>query len=109
MSYTIENILSGLPDSSREEIFTSLLQTSDFCLERIVSAGQATPPGEWLVQERHEWVLVLKGRAQLRFKEGDVVHHLGPGDAVLIPAGCFHRVEWTDPDQKTVWLALHYA
>jgi len=27
---------------------------------------------------------------------------------VVIPARCRHRVEWTDPDQETVWLALHH-
>jgi cupin 2 domain-containing protein len=109
MKHTIENILSGLPDSGRDEIFTSLLKTDRFHLERIVSTGQITPPGEWLSQERHEWVLVLKGRARLRFKEEDRPHDLETGDAVFIPAGCSHRVEWTDPDQETVWLALHYA
>jgi cupin 2 domain-containing protein len=31
-----------------------------------------------------------------------------PGDYVHIPAHQRHRVEWTEPDQKTVWLALHY-
>ncbi|HOY08624.1 MAG TPA: cupin domain-containing protein [Candidatus Omnitrophota bacterium] len=109
MKYTIENILSGFPDSSREEKFTSLLKTREFLLERIVSSGQITPPGEWLSQEKHEWVLLLKGRARLRFREADGLCQMEPGDAVLIPAGCFHRVEWTDPGQKTVWLALHYA
>ena len=109
MKYTIEKVLACLPDCSQEEIFTSLLKTDHFHLERIVSAGQITPPGEWLTQERQEWVMVLKGRARLRFKEPDRLHALEAGDAVLIPAGCSHRVDWTDPAQKTVWLALHYA
>ena len=26
----------------------------------------------------------------------------------LIPAHRRHRVEWTDPEAPTVWLALHY-
>jgi hypothetical protein len=25
------------------------------------------------------------------------------------PAGVRHRVPWTDPAQKTVWLAIHYG
>ncbi len=32
-----------------------------------------------------------------------------PGDFVLITAHRRHRVEWTDRDQKTIWLALHYS
>jgi cupin 2 domain-containing protein len=31
-----------------------------------------------------------------------------PGDSVLLPAHCRHRVSWTDPDQVTIWLALHF-
>jgi cupin 2 domain-containing protein len=30
-----------------------------------------------------------------------------PGDYVNLPAHCRHRVEWTDPERETVWLALH--
>jgi cupin 2 domain-containing protein len=25
-----------------------------------------------------------------------------------IPTRCKHRVEWTDPDVVTIWLAVHY-
>jgi cupin 2 domain-containing protein len=31
-----------------------------------------------------------------------------PGDYLDIPAHRRHRVEWTDPAQPTVWLAIHY-
>ena len=31
-----------------------------------------------------------------------------PGDFVNIPAHKRHRVEWTTPDEPTVWLAVHY-
>jgi cupin 2 domain-containing protein len=33
---------------------------------------------------------------------------MGPGDHVHIPAHRRHRVEWTDPAQPTVWLAVHH-
>jgi len=75
-------------------------------LERIVSTGQATPPGEWLSQAHEEWVLLLKGAAILTL-EGEAPLMLGPGDHVLIPADLRHRVDWTDPRAPTVWLALH--
>jgi len=32
---------------------------------------------------------------------------LRPGDFVNIPAHTRHRVEWTTPDEPTVWLAVH--
>jgi cupin 2 domain-containing protein len=33
---------------------------------------------------------------------------LSPGDHVIIPAHVRHRVEWTDAEHPTVWLAVHY-
>ena len=32
-----------------------------------------------------------------------------PGDFVNIPAHNKHRVEWTAPDEPTIWLAVHYG
>lgn len=50
--------------------------------------------------------MVLTGRAGLTLAGETEDRTLGPGDAVFLPAGCRHRVAWTDPDQQTVWLAL---
>jgi cupin 2 domain-containing protein len=44
----------------------------------------------------------------LRFEDEPEPRLLRPGDYLLIPAYRRHRVEWTDPTQPTVWLALHY-
>jgi cupin 2 domain-containing protein len=77
-------------------------------LERIVSWGQATPSGEWYDQDTNEWVILLHGRAVLLFEGEPGRVALKPGDYVHIPARQRHRVEWTDPEKKTVWLALHY-
>ena len=97
-----------MPDEIPAEIFESLLETKNFRLERIVSGGQATPPGEWYDQANHEWVVLLKGGAGLRFEDEAETRVLQPGDYLLIPAHRRHRVEWTDPETPTVWLALHY-
>jgi cupin 2 domain-containing protein len=85
-----------------------LLATSALRLERIVSDGHATPPGEWYDQERDEWVVLLQGGAGLRFEGEDRVLVMQPGDYVLIPAHRRHRVEWTEGAQKSIWLALHF-
>ena len=52
--------------------------------------------------------MLLSGAARLHFAEEAEARRLAPGDWVDIPAHCRHRVEWTDPDQPTVWLAVHY-
>ena len=102
----IGNLLTNLPDASGEEIFEPIAEWPGVRLERIVSRGQATPAGEWYDQEQDEWVMVVAGAARLLIDgEGELA--LGAGDGVLLPAHRRHRVTWTDPDQPTVWLALH--
>lgn len=103
----VSNLFSGIPAHLPKELFEPLLETPVFTLERIVSRGQTTPCGEWYDQERNEWVMVVKGRARLRFEDRQV--EMQEGDYLLIPAHCRHRVEWTDPQQETVWLALHFG
>jgi cupin 2 domain-containing protein len=50
---------------------------------------------------------VLRGAAQLRFD--DAVREMKAGDYMDIPAHRRHRVEWTTPDEPTVWLAVHWS
>jgi cupin 2 domain-containing protein len=102
------NLFRGLPWEIPQEVSEIFLQAPGVRLERIISRGQATPPGQWCDQETHEWVALLSGAAGLLFEGEDQVRELRPGDYVLIPAHCRHRVEWTDPAQTTVWLALHF-
>ena len=99
------------PESQAEaaELFQVLLEARGFTLSRIVSHGQASPPGCWYDQEQHEWVALLTGRAGLLIEGEAEPRLLEPGDFLLLPAHRRHRVEWTDPDQPTVWLALHYS
>jgi cupin 2 domain-containing protein len=104
----IAHLLANLPGASSDEQFTQLLHGGAFRLVRIVSTGQATPPGEWYDQDDEEWVLVVAGAARLRIEGQAEPLCLGPGDYVQVPAHVRHRVEWTDPGQATVWLALHY-
>lgn len=104
------NLFAALPRSAAaEEEFSVLLETPGLTLERIVSTGQASPPGHWYSQDRAEWVLLLRGSAGLEFEGEPVPRILRPGDWVHIPALARHRVAWTDPDGPTVWLALHHG
>jgi cupin 2 domain-containing protein len=106
--YSIGNLFADVPLHADNEALDKLLAGGRFRLERIVSTGQATAPGEWYDQEDDEWVVLLSGSAGLRFEDESAVRELKPGDFINIPAHRRHRVEWTDPAQPTVWLALHY-
>lgn len=101
------NLFADLPGRLPEELFTTLLAAGRLRIERIVSFGHASPEGYWFDQDQHEWVLLLQGAARLQFEDDEV--ELRPGDFLNIPAHRRHRVEWTTPDEPTVWLAIHYG
>jgi cupin 2 domain-containing protein len=105
----VTNLFNDLPAALPAERIDVLLSAPGLRVERIVSTGHVTPPGDWYDQDTDEWVLVLRGRARLRIDgEGDV-RDLRPGDHVLVGAHVRHRVEWTDDAAPTVWLAVHYG
>jgi cupin 2 domain-containing protein len=109
MSPASGNLFADLPRAAAAEEVVALLQRPGLTIERIVSTGQATPAGEWLDQEREEWVVLLRGAAGLRFEGEANPRLLAAGDYLRIPAHCRHRVEWTAAGEPTVWLALHYS
>ncbi len=73
---------------------------------RIVSTGQSDPPDQWQDPEDDEWVLLLTGSAVLQFEDDRLT--MKPGDWCHIPAGTRHRVDFTDPEQPSVWVAVHF-
>ncbi len=100
------NLLTSEPSVRDAEVTQTIATGKGVRLERIVSRGQASPEGFWYDQAEVEWVTILTGRARIRIADQAGEITLGPGDTLLLPARCRHRVEWTDPDQPTVWLAL---
>lgn len=105
----MDNIFRDVPEELKEELFETILDGERVRIERIVSEGQATPHGEHLAQKEAEWVILLSGEAELSFDDGTPGERMEPGDYIFIEAGRRHRVEWTDPAQKTVWLAVHQS
>ncbi len=103
---TSDNLFSNLPAELPSELFVTLLQSAQVRIEKIVSYGHASPDGFWYDQDEHEWVVVLRGLARLTIEDECVA--LKPGDFINIPAHRRHRVEWTTPDEPTIWLAIFY-
>lgn len=108
----ITNLFRDFPAAAQNgnaETFEALLTQPNLHIERIVSTGQASPPDFWYCQTQGEWVIVLQGSAGLQLEGEAQERHLQVGDFVEIPAGCRHRVNWTDSRGPTVWLAVHYG
>lgn len=100
------NLFTDIPASLPTEWAEVLLNRDAVRLERIVSRQHCSPEGFWYDQVEDEWVLLVSGSAGLEFAEPSRTLTLQPGDHLRIPAGCRHRVAWTDPRQETIWLAL---
>ena len=108
-----ENIFEGIPAKLPDELLSELFNTDTAAagrlrIERIVSQGHRSPEGFWCDQETAEWVIVLEGSAGILFQRDAEPVELKPGSYVNIPAHEKHRVAWTDPRRRTVWLAIHY-
>lgn len=103
------NLLSDIPKSLPDERFETLISAPAVRIERIVSHGHASPTGFWYDQPQAEWVLVLSGAARLQLAAPEETIELSVGDSFNLAAHRRHRVEWTTPDEPTVWLAVHYG
>lgn len=98
-------LLQGLPLALEHEQIATLLACEQVRIERILSHGQCSPADFWYDQAEHEWLVLLQGQARLQLADGRLVA-LNVGDSYFIPAHGRHRVDWTDPQQITVWLAI---
>jgi cupin 2 domain-containing protein len=105
---TSANLFSDIQSggASNEEAAETLFESGGTRIERIISTGQASPPGFWYDQAEDEWVALLEGRAELEYDDRRR-EPLGRGDWVFIPAGRRHRVAYTD--LYCVWLAVFVA
>lgn len=102
----MSNLFEGVPESVPEELIQELVTGRHVRVERIVSTGHRSPEGDWYDQEEREWVVLLKGRAELRFDDEAELRVMLPGDFVDIAPHRRHRVESTSRDEPTVWLAV---
>ena len=53
------------------------------------------------------WVVAVPDR-NICYSLKDEIVEMKSGDYINIPAHCKHRVEWTDLEEDTIWLAVHY-
>lgn len=102
------NLLAPVPRSDAE-VVEVLQQRAGISIERIISTGQSSPPGFWYDQPSDELVVLLAGSAMIRFAGSDELIQMNPGDWIEIPARVRHRVESTEVDPPTVWLAVHIS
>jgi len=104
----IKNIFSDIPVEIPDELTETIVSSADIRIERIISKGQHSPENFWYDQDQDEWVILLKGKAKLKFYGQREAVELAAGDYINIPSHKKHRVEWTDPGEVSVWLTVYY-
>jgi cupin 2 domain-containing protein len=93
------NIFANIPAALADEQFTALWSTDTIRVERIISHGQASPPGFWFDQKHAEWVLVLQGAALLVF-EGTSIRSRSSAATIFISRH-MHDTGWSGPIRTT--------
>ena len=101
-----QNLLTGVPTSIPDEIFETIISKSNIKIERIISKGHKSEPNFWYDQDQSEWILILKGEARLQFEDKSI--YLTSGDYLNIAPHQKHRIDWTTPEEETIWVAVFY-
>jgi cupin 2 domain-containing protein len=103
----VNNFFENIPNILPEELIEEIYSSPDFKIERIISDGHSSPKDFWYDQDKNEFVFLVGGSAEIMFEDEQNIK-LNPGDYLIIPAHKKHRVEKTDPVQKTFWLTVFY-
>ena len=104
----LDPLLRGALPPTGEEQVRVLQQGYDWRLELIHSCEACSPPGFWYDQEEHEWVTLLRGSARLQLADPLRSLDLSVGDGLYLPPHQRHRLDRTDPDPGSIWLALYW-
>ncbi len=101
-----QNLLTNIPTLIPNEIFETIISKPNIKIERIISKGHKSEPDFWYDQDQSEWIMIVKGQARLQFEDKSI--YLTSGDYLNIAAHQKHRVDWTTPEEETIWLAVFY-
>lgn len=85
------------------ERFDVLFQRGGVVIQRIVSSG--TQPAQQFRQSEDEWVLLLRGHAEMRINGSSVT--MRAGEFLELTANTPHEVLSTSTD--ALWLAVHVS
>ena len=101
------NLFKEIPERLPNEVFDIIVSNKNVKIERIISDGHITPNNIWYDQDSYEFVILIKGGAEIEFENG-IIESLKTGDYLTIAPHEKHRVIYTDMTGKTIWLAIHY-
>ena len=97
------NLFADSAPPSAGERMETLLTHRNLTIERIMSSAAITP--REYVQAQDEWVVLLRGDANLEVAGKSV--RLETGDYLFLPAGVPHTVQRVS--EGALWLAVHHS
>lgn len=95
------NVFEDASPPGAGERFDELLRHRNLVVERIVSSANITP--SVCVQSQDEWVVLIRGEAEIEVAGEAVV--LKCGDHMFLPSGTTHIVK--SASAGALWLAVH--
>ena len=98
---SLRNVFEDALPPDAGERFDVLLTHKNLVVERIVSSANITP--KRYVQSQDEWVVLVRGEAELEVAGAIVV--LKCGDHLFLPSGTVHIVKAAS--EGAMWLAVH--
>ena len=101
---TVMNIYSFPPLPLSEELTTVLTKSESVRVERIISTGQVSG---WYDQNEAEFVVLLEGKAEIEYENGEIVA-MTRGDTLVMKPHEKHRVGCTSIEPPCVWLCVFW-
>ena len=100
------NIFEEVLHTDETEVFTSLFKSDFIKIEKINGIRSYSEPGNWYDQQEDEWVVLLRGNAEIEFANKKIIT-LNAGDYIFIQAHKLHRIRQTSESPECLWLAIH--
>lgn len=104
---SVNNFYTGFTQGQLLENYEILLFGKKFNIDKIISKGYVTPDDEWIIEDTNEFVMLLKGKAELVLEDGQKIK-LTEGDYFVIPKNIKHKVTRTSRRPLCYWLTIHY-
>ena len=104
----IDPLLRSVVPAEGTERVRQLQSGPGWHLDLIHSCASSSVDGFWYDQHEHEWLTLLRGSARLELQSPEQMIDLSVGDGLYLAPHRRHRVERTDPEPGTLWLALYW-
>jgi len=90
------------------ELFETIVEKNNvhIKIKKIISVSYSDDNNKWYDQDEDEWVMVLRGKAGIKFSDGEIIN-MQEGDYIFIPQHKKHQIIYTSNNPPCFWLAIY--